>query len=102
MKNTSNNERPGVFVSLQDLSELRAELREGINRIENKLSTIPATGQEENYLTVKEAADFLKCSTATIQRIKNSGTIQFTSISGKLLVKKSDIIKALDAGTITI
>jgi len=98
MKSTTKNENQGVFVSLQDLSEFR----ESLSRIENKISAIPEQIQEETFLTVKEAAEFLKCSTATIQRIKNSGLLQFTSISGKLLVKKSSIIKALEAGIINI
>ena len=98
MKNIAKKENQGVFVNFQDLSEFR----DSLTRIENKISAIPESRQDETYITVKETADFLKCSTATVQRMKNSGSLQFTSISGKLLVKKSDIIKALEAGKFSI
>jgi len=96
MKTESNKLKTTVLVSLDDLQELKDSLQ----RIEGKISEGKSSINSEEYLTANEIMVFLKCSRATVQRIKNSGAVKFKTISGKLYVKKSDLIKAMETGTI--
>lgn len=58
-----------------------------------------ADRETEEYISVKEAAAILKCSTWTIYRKKDTAIGgAYTKIGHKIRFKKSAIIKALEEG----
>ena len=56
----------------------------------------PATMAEPKMLySIKELADFLKCSTVTAQKIKNSGRIPFSQTGRKVVFDGNAVLQAL-------
>ena len=59
-------------------------------------STIPAPMAEPKMLySIKELAEFLKCSTVTAQKIKNSGRIPFSQTGRKVVFDGNAVLQAL-------
>lgn len=54
------------------------------------------TKEELELLTVQEAADFLKVTKPTIYDYHNKGLFSFYKIQNRTLIKKSEIINALE------
>lgn len=48
--------------------------------------------------SIKELAEFLKCSVPTAQKIKNSGKIPFSQMGRKVVFNGEDVLSALSAG----
>ena len=47
--------------------------------------------------SIKELAEFLKCSVPTAQKIKNSGKIPFSQMGRKVVFNGEDVLSALSA-----
>jgi excisionase family DNA binding protein len=57
----------------------------------------PKSMQENRQLrSIKELADYLGCSIATAQKIKNSGKIPYIQVGRKLIFETRDLKKALE------
>jgi len=60
-----------------------------------------ATGSRPEYLTNKEAADYLRCAPLTLWRYRRAGKLPYSRIGSKLLYKRSDLdaLVAIGSGT---
>lgn len=66
---------------------------------EGNIGEIPEQKAEPTMLySIKELADFLKCSTVTAQKIKNSGKIPFSQMGRKVVFNGEAVLSALSAG----
>ena len=50
----------------------------------------------EKYLTNKEVCQLLRVSSRTLQNWRDTGEIQFVRIKGKILYRKSEIVRLLE------
>ncbi len=44
------------------------------------------------YITIKEAAEFLRVAYRTVQRYLSDGRIPYTKPAGRILIKEQDLI----------
>lgn len=57
---------------------------------EAKVSATPKKAVADKYMTVKEAADILKCSTKTIRNYYNDGKLKYEKVGErKILIYRS-------------
>jgi len=74
-----------------------AQLMEGIlKKLERYCATARPMLGGEVYLTGEEVCSQLRLSTRTLQEYRNSGTLPFYKIGGKILYKQSDIQAMLE------
>ena len=76
------------------VSEFLDLLKQGQN-----ISPVPEQKTEPKMLySIKELAEFLKCSTVTAQKIKNSGRIPFVQTGRKVMFISESVMQALSKG----
>lgn len=76
------------------VSEFLDILKQGQN-----ISPVPEQKTEPKMLySIKELAEFLKCSTVTAQKIKNSGRIPFVQTGRKVMFNSESVMQALSKG----
>ena len=74
-----------------------SQLMEGIlKKLERYCATARPMLGGEVYLTGEEVCSQLRLSTRTLQEYRNSGTLPFYKIGGKILYKQSDIQTMLE------
>ena len=77
--------------------QMFAQLMEGIlKKLERYCATARPMLGGEVYLTGEEVCSQLQLSTRTLQEYRNSGTLPFYKIGGKILYKQSDIQAMLE------
>ena len=77
--------------------QMFAQLMEGtLKKLERYCSTARPMLGGEVYLTGEEVCSQLRLSTRTLQEYRNSGTLLFYKIGGKILYKQSDIQAMLE------
>ena len=77
--------------------QMFAQLMEGIlKKLERYCATARPMLGGEVYLTGEEVCSQLRLSTRTLQEYRNSGTLPFYKIGGKILYKQSDIQAMLE------
>ena len=77
--------------------QLFSQLMEGIlKKLERYCATARPMLGGEVYLTGEEVCSQLRLSTRTLQEYRNSGTLPFYKIGGKILYKQSDIQTMLE------
>lgn len=77
--------------------QMFAQLMEGIlKKLERYCATARPMLGGEVYLTGEEVCSQLRLSTRTLQEYRNSGTLPFYKIGGKILYKQSDIQTMLE------
>lgn len=73
------------------VSEFLDILKQGQN-----ISPVPEQKTEPKMLySIKELAEFLKCSTVTAQKIKNSGRIPYAQTGRKVVFDSEAVLNAL-------
>lgn len=81
--------------------QLFSQLMEGtLKKLERYCATARPMLDGEVYLSGEEVCSHLRLSTRTLQEYRNSGTLPFYKIGGKILYKQSDI-QAMLENTIT-
>jgi len=77
--------------------QLFVQLMEGVlKKLERYCASARPTLAGEVYLTGEEVCSQLRLSTRTLQEYRNSGTLPFYKIGGKILYKQSDIQAMLE------
>ena len=77
--------------------QLFAQLMEGIlKKLERYCATARPMLGGEVYLTSEEVCKLLRLSSRTLQEYRDSGTIAYYKIGGKILYKQSDIQAMLE------
>lgn len=77
--------------------QMFAQLMEGtLKKLERYCSTARPMLDGEVYLSSEEVCSHLRLSTRTLQEYRNSGTLLFYKIGGKILYKQSDIQAMLE------
>ena len=77
--------------------QLFSQLMEGIlKKLERYCATARPMLDGEVYLSSEEVCSHLRLSTRTLQEYRNSGTLLFYKIGGKILYKQSDIQAMLE------
>ena len=77
--------------------QMFAQLMEGIlKKLERYCATARPMLGGEVYLIGEEVCSQLRLSTRTLQEYRNSGTLPFYKIGGKILYKQSDIQAMLE------
>lgn len=77
--------------------QLFSQLMEGtLKKLERYCSTARPMLNGEVYLSGEEVCSQLRLSTRTLQEYRNSGTLPFYKIGGKILYKQSDIQAMLE------
>lgn len=72
-----------------EIGALREELKAEIVNNRNKLT--------ETWLDNQEVMEVLKISPRTLQAMRDSGTLPFSKVGGKIYYKASDVEKLLEA-----
>ena len=77
--------------------QMFAQLMEGtLKKLERYCATARPMLDGEVYLSSEEVCSHLRLSTRTLQEYRNSGTLLFYKIGGKILYKQSDIQTMLE------
>ena len=77
--------------------QMFSQLMEGIlKKLERYCATARPMLDGEVYLSSEEVCSHLRLSTRTLQEYRNSGTLPFYKIGGKILYKQSDIQAMLE------
>ena len=77
--------------------QIFAQLMEGtLKKLERYCATARPMLGGEVYLAGEEVCSQLRISTRTLQEYRNSGTLPFYKIGGKILYKQSDIQTMLE------
>ena len=77
--------------------QMFSQLMQGtLKRLERYCATARPMLGGEVYLTGEEVCSQLRLSTRTLQEYRNSGTLPFYKIGGKILYKQSDIQAMLE------
>ena len=77
--------------------QMFAQLMEStLKKLERYCSTARPMLDGEVYLSSEEVCSHLRLSTRTLQEYRNSGTLLFYKIGGKILYKQSDIQAMLE------
>lgn len=81
-------------LSFNNLPEAVSELLAKMQKIENLIVATPAEPEPFIY-GIKGLAEFLKVSTPTAQKIKNSGRIPFSQAERTIIFRKTEVLEAL-------
>ena len=77
--------------------QMFSQLMEGtLKKLERYCATARPILDGEVYLSSEEVCSHLRLSTRTLQEYRNSGTLPFYKIGGKILYKQSDIQTMLE------
>jgi len=89
-------------VSHDNLPEATSQILETVKNLQSTLSKLEETSKNaipedpEPYIYgIKGLAAFLKVSTPTAQKIKNSGRVPFSQAERTIVFRKSDVLRAL-------
>jgi hypothetical protein len=86
-------------LSFENLPEAVSEILVKVQNIETLIGatpTEPAPADPEPLIFgIMGLAKFLKCSTPTAQKIKNSGRIPFSQAERTIIFRKTDVLEAL-------
>ncbi len=86
-------------LSFNNLPEAVSELLAKMQKIENLIVATPAEAtpaEPEPFIYgIKGLAEFLKVSTPTAQKIKNSGRIPFSQAERTIIFRKTEVLEAL-------
>ncbi|MCK9613009.1 MAG: DUF3853 family protein [Bacteroidales bacterium] len=86
-------------LSFENLPEAVSELLAKMQKIESFMEATPAEATpadpEPFIYGIKGLAIFLKVSTPTAQKIKNSGRIPFSQAERTIIFRKADVLEAL-------
>ena len=78
--------------------QMFAQLMEGVlKKLERYCATARPMLGGEVYLTSEEVCKLLRLSSRTLQEYRDSGTIAYYKIGGKILYKQSDIQAMLES-----
>lgn len=76
------------------VDELKKELKHYL-----VLNTNQEKSKEEEYLSSKQACEFLKCSSVKLWRLRKEGKIPFEKCGRTILIKKEDLKNYLSQTT---
>jgi len=86
-------------LSFENLPEAVSELLAKMQKIENFIDATPTetspADPEPLIYGIKGLATFLRVSTPTAQKIKNSGRIPFSQAERTIIFRKADVLEAL-------
>lgn len=86
-------------LSFDNLPDAISEILSRVQKIENLIEATPAevipTDPEPFIYGIKGLGLFLKCSTPTAQKIKNSGKIPFSQAERTIIFRKAEVLEAL-------
>lgn len=86
-------------LSFENLPEAVSELLAKMQKIENFIDATPTetspADPEPLAYGIKGLATFLRVSTPTAQKIKNSGRIPFSQAERTIIFRKADVLEAL-------
>ncbi|MBT3634131.1 MAG: helix-turn-helix domain-containing protein [Candidatus Marinimicrobia bacterium] len=75
---------------------LNEEIASRLSRIESMLECKLV----QQYFTIQEAAELLRCSRTTIRRMMADGSLQFSRLNGSskssILFRRRDLLKSVD------
>lgn len=74
-----------------------------LNSIENRLAQItkqPPVGDNNEFLTVDQAAKLLNSKKSTIYKRTHTGTIPYYKTGNKLFFRKSELLQLIEANKI--
>ena len=74
-------------------SELSGLIQDSVSR---GLAEIIAQQSEKDWLTNKEAQEYLGLSRPTLQRYRSSGKLPFSKVGGNIYYRREDIEKLLE------
>lgn len=94
----SNHMNKTVKTSYTD-EEFRALIRNEFQTVLNSLPGIPRVEVDEGFLTVKQAAEFLKIVTGSLYNLISQNKVPFHKSGKKVLFKKSELNDWLINGT---
>lgn len=72
------------------LEELTIIIREAVNE---SMAGIKQSGTTQYFYSIRELASFLKCSTVTAQKLKNSGKIRFKQFGRKCIFNSKEVLE---------
>ncbi|MBZ9788199.1 helix-turn-helix domain-containing protein [Psychroflexus sp. CAK57W] len=83
---------PMTFTPIAPSELIEAIAEEVMKRVEHRL---PQEAQEEKseeeYLNIKQACEFLKCSTVKLWRLRKEGKIPYEECGRTILIKREDL-----------
>jgi hypothetical protein len=86
-------------LSFENLPEAVSELLAKMQKIETLIGTTPPepapADPEPLVYGIKGLAKFLKVSTPTAQKIKNSGKVKYSQAERTIIFRKADILEGL-------
>jgi hypothetical protein len=84
-----------ILTSKPDLKRLiRKSVRAAVVEVLEKKETKQAEPKE--WLTNKEAQDFLGLSRATLQRYRDRGTLPYSKVGGNIYYRYADVVALLE------
>jgi len=78
--------------------EFRALIRNEVQAVLNNIPGMPKVEVNEGYLTVKEAAEFLKIVTGSLYNLISQNKVPYHKSGKKVLFKKSELVEWLANG----
>jgi excisionase family DNA binding protein len=78
--------------------EFRALIRNELQTVLNNVHGMPRVEVDEGYLTVKQAAEFLKIVTGSLYNLISKNKVPFHKSGKKVLFKKSELTAWLAKG----
>lgn len=79
-------------------AEFRALIRNEVQTVLNSMPGMPKVEVDEGYLTVKQAAEFLKIVTGSLYNLISQNKVPFHKSGKKVLFKKSELTDWLANG----
>lgn len=80
--------------------EFRALIRHEVQAVLNNIPGMPKVEVDEGYLTVKQAADFLKIVTGSLYNLISQNKVPYHKSGKKVLFRKSELVEWLANGVI--
>jgi excisionase family DNA binding protein len=78
--------------------EFRALIRNEVQAVLNNIPGMPKVEVYEGYLTVKQAAEFLKIVTGSLYNLISQNKVPYHKSGKKVLFKKSELVEWLANG----
>jgi excisionase family DNA binding protein len=80
--------------------EFRSIIRNEVQAVINGIPGMPKVEVDEGYLTVKQAADFLKIVTGSLYNLISQNKVPYHKSGKKVLFKKSELKEWLASGSV--
>ncbi len=75
----------------------RDQLEKLLRRVvDESVTPVESVAKPKEWLTNKEALNFLGLSKATLQRLRRSGQLSFSKVNGSIFYERKDIIDLLE------